>query len=79
MPTTSNFLTGRTEVTITAPTKGIGHGRTCAPNFDHRVLDTAKDAMQETWAIQAAEEEEAELVEEVELQEEDIVEPRPTF
>jgi hypothetical protein len=61
-------------VTTTALKKGNGHGKKCTPNFDHRVLDTKTETMQEAEAIQEAEEELAELAE---LEEKDLAEPSP--
>jgi hypothetical protein len=64
-------------VTTTALKKGNGHGKKCTPNFDHRVLDTKTEIMQEAEAIQEAEEEAVELAEEAELEEKDLAEPSP--
>ena len=61
-------------MTTTALKKGNGHGKKCTPNFDHRVLDTKTETMQEAEAIQEVEEEVVEMVEEVELEEKDLVE-----
>ncbi len=64
-------------MTTTALKKGNGHGKKCTPNFDHRVLDTKTETMQEAEAIQEAEEEAVELAEEAELEEKDLAEPSP--
>ncbi len=61
-------------MTTTALKKGNGHGKKCTPNFDHRVLDTKTETMQEAEAIQEAEEEAVELAE---LEEKDLAEPSP--
>mgnify|MGYP000131710729 CR=1 FL=1 len=64
-------------MTTTALKKGNGHGKKCTPNFDHRVLDTKTETMQEAEAIQEAEEEAVELAELAELEEKDLAEPSP--
>ncbi len=70
-------------MTTTALKQGIGHGKTCSPNFDHRGTDiktkTMQEAatMQEAEAIQEAEEEAVELAELAELEEQDLAEPSP--
>ena len=64
-------------MTTTALQKGTGHGKTCTPNFNHRVLDTKTETMQEAEAIQEAEELAVELAEEAELDEQDLAEPSP--
>jgi pyruvoyl-dependent arginine decarboxylase (PvlArgDC) len=81
-----NFPTGTMTVMTIALTKGIGHGKTCTPNFDHRVIDTKTTTMQAAEAIQEAEEiaeeiaeEMAEEEEEAELEEKCLAESNPNY
>ena len=66
-----------------ASKKGIGHGKTCSINFDHRVIDTKTKTMQEAEAIQEAEEMAEETAEEeedeAELEEKCLAESNPNY